>query len=100
MNPEVLSLARRAFLTRITSGFAGVALTQLLADDFLAGQLAAAEPAWSPGKPQFAPKAKQVLQIFCPGAASHIDLWDYKPELEKRDGQPLPGEENTVSFQG
>jgi hypothetical protein len=41
-----------------------------------------------------------VLQIFCPGAASHIDLWDYKPELIKRDGQPLPGEENLVSFQG
>ncbi|MGY8687216.1 MAG: DUF1501 domain-containing protein [Verrucomicrobiales bacterium] len=45
-------------------------------------------------------KAKRVLQIFCPGAASHIDLWDYKPELIKRHGQPLPGEEDMVSFQG
>ncbi len=41
-----------------------------------------------------------MLQIFCPGAASHIDLWDHKPELEKRHGQPLPGEENVVTFQG
>ena len=40
------------------------------------------------------------MQIFCPGAASHIDLWEHKPELEKRHGSPLPGEENLVSFQG
>ncbi|HEX8914241.1 MAG TPA: DUF1501 domain-containing protein, partial [Humisphaera sp.] len=42
----------------------------------------------------------RVLQIFCPGAASHLDLWEHKPELEKRHGQPLPGGENMVSFQG
>ena len=41
-----------------------------------------------------------MLQIFCPGGVSHLDSWDHKPELEKRDGQPLPGEENMVSFQG
>jgi hypothetical protein len=48
----------------------------------------------------FAPKAKQVLQIFCPGAASHIDLWEHKPMLEKFHGTPLPGGEKEVSFQG
>lgn len=48
----------------------------------------------------FAPKAKRVLQIFCPGGASHLDLWDYKPELEKRSGQPMPGAAQEVSFQG
>jgi len=31
-----------------------------------------------------------VLTIFCSGAVSHIDTFDYKPELVKRDGQPLP----------
>jgi hypothetical protein len=41
-----------------------------------------------------------VLQIFCPGAASHMDLWEYKPELERWHGKPLPGEEDFVSFQG
>jgi hypothetical protein len=51
-------------------------------------------------KPHFPPKAKRVLQIFCPGAASHMDLWEHKPELEKMHGKPLPGEENLVSFQG
>ena len=52
------------------------------------------------GQPHFAPKARRVLQIFCPGAASHMDLWEHKPALAKYHGQPLPGEENFVSFQG
>jgi hypothetical protein len=96
MNAETLHLARRAFLSRMTTGFAGVALTRLLTDDLFAD---AAEK-WMPGKSQFAPKAKQVLQIFCPGGASHMDLWDYKPALEKYHDQPMPGGENTVTFQG
>ena len=69
----------------------------------LLGRAAAAEqPAWEAGRGQthHAPKAKRVLQIFCPGAASAMDLWEYKPSLEKYHGKPLPGEENFVSFQG
>ena len=38
-----------------------------------------------------APRAKRVLMIFCSGACSHLDTWDYKPELIKYDGQPMPG---------
>lgn len=39
------------------------------------------------------PKAKRVVQLFMSGAASQCDLWDYKPELVKRDGMPWnPGE--------
>jgi hypothetical protein len=38
--------------------------------------------------------------IFCSGAVSHLDTFDYKPELVKRDGQPLPGSERLVTFQG
>lgn len=34
-------------------------------------------------------KAKAVIQIFCPGGLSHVDTWDYKPALEKRQGQPF-----------
>ena len=48
----------------------------------------------------YEPKAKRVLQIFCPGAASHMDLWEHKPALDKYDGKPLPGEEGVLSFQG
>ena len=61
-----------------------------------------ANAAWKPSRAaaQFLPKAKRVLQIFCPGGASHIDLWDYKPALAKYHGKPLPGEEGLVTFQG
>ncbi len=95
-----LNLTRRHFLSRMTTGFTGVALTHLLARDVLGRALAAGPAERVAGQTHFPPKAKQVLQIFCPGAASHLDLWDYKPELDKRDGQPLPGEENFSSFQG
>src|SRR5437879_4750854 len=77
---------------------ADTALARLLAMDF--ASRARADDSRQPGKPQFQPKAKQVLHIFCPGGASHVDLWDYKPALEKFDGTPLPGEESFVSFQG
>ena len=81
---------RRDFLGNVTSGLMGIGLASLLTGE---SQAAIKEP-------HFRPKAKRVLQIFCPGAASHVDLWDYKPMLEKMDGKPLPGEENMVSFQG
>ena len=81
---------RRDFLGNVTSGLMGIGLASLLT-----GESQAAIK-----KPHFRPKAKRVLQIFCPGAASHVDLWDHKPMLEKMDGKPLPGEENIVSFQG
>lgn len=83
-------LTRRHFLGHMTTGLTGVALSRLFA----------AEAAAPRRGSHFAPKAKQVLQIFCPGAASHVDLWDHKPMLEKFDGTPLPGEQNLVSFQG
>lgn len=90
--------SRRGFLGGAFTGLAGIGLLDLLQRD-ARGE---AETAWLPGRGEthFPAKAKRVLQIFCPGAASHLDLWDYKPELFKRSGQPHPGEENLVSFQG
>lgn len=88
---NLLDMTRRDFLNRMTTGLAGVALSRLLLDE----SAAAAMPIR-----HIAPKAKQVLQIFCPGAASHLDLWDYKPALEKLDGTPMPGGEKEVTFQG
>jgi hypothetical protein len=43
----------------------------------------------SNGQPHFAPKAKRILQIFTLGGMSHMDTFDYKPELDKRDGKPF-----------
>jgi hypothetical protein len=85
-----ITLTRRHFLGHTATGLTGVALMHLLGDDTFAGQRIQ----------HHAPRAKQVLQIFCPGAASHVDLWDYKPALEKYDGTPLPGAEREVTFQG
>jgi len=86
-----LDLARRHFLGQMATGLTGVALARLLGPDLWAATAHA---------PHFAPKAKQVLQIFCPGGASHVDLWDYKPDLIKYDGTPMPGGETEVTFQG
>jgi hypothetical protein len=47
----------------------------------------------------YPPKAKRVIQLFMAGAASHIDLWDYKPELVKRHGQPSDFGEPVEAFQ-
>lgn len=82
-------LTRRKFLGNVATGVMGMGLHDLIARD-----------AFASSKPPFPPKAKRVLQIFCPGAASHMDLWEHKPMLEKMHGKPLPGEENLVSFQG
>ena len=74
-------LSRRNFLGRMTTGMTGVALVQLLSEEFA---FVAASPATSSSgaAPHFAPKAKQVLQIFCPGAASHA-------RAEPASGRPV-----------
>ncbi len=45
---------------------------------------------YAPRPPHFETAAKQVLVIFCPGAVSHVDTFDYKPELSKLHGQKAP----------
>ena len=82
--------SRRGFLGNVYTGLAGIGLAHLLGDELVAAK----------SGPSSAAKARRVLQIFCPGAASHMDLWEHKPELAKHHGKPLPGEENLVSFQG
>jgi len=91
-------LTRRSLLGNVYTGLGGVGLMHLISSG-----TAMADPTdWQPGRGQthHLAKAKRVLQIFCPGAASHMDLWEHKPSLEKYHGQPLPGEEHFVSFQG
>ncbi len=92
-------LDRRRFLAHMASGLAGVALGDLLARDRLLAAGSAVGPL-APKLPHFAPKATRVVHIFCTGAVSHLDTWDYKPELVKRHGQPMPGVETLVTFQG
>ncbi len=89
---------RRAFLGDFATGVSALALASLLAEQGkLAGETV---PTTTPRRPHFEPKAKRVLHVFCTGAVSHLDTWDYKPELLKRDGQPMPGVDKLVTFQG
>ncbi len=85
---------RREFLWDAGAGFAGLALSGMLqVDGFFAGRTLAAEMA-SKGpldpKPQhFAAKAKACIFLFMYGGPSQMDLFDYKPELQARDGQSI-----------
>ena len=81
---------RRWFLRDCGVGLAGIALASLLRRDAAA---APALPAPLAAKlPPFAAKAKRVIFMFQAGAPSHLELFDPKPELTKRDGQLPPAE--------
>jgi len=101
-------LNRRAFLSRTGTGLGSVALAALLARDGLLAsenktpirpKIDSAQP-HAPRLSHFPAKAKNVLMIFCSGACSHLDTFDYKPELISRHGQPMPGNEKLITFQG
>lgn len=103
-------LSRREMLWKSGGGIAGLALTYLLGNDGLlaatpvtAGRaaapgtsLGAALPGAAPSPllpktPHFPPKAKSVINLFMMGGCSHVDTFDYKGELQKRNGEPCPG---------
>lgn len=94
-------LNRRGFLGDAATGLSSIALIDLLASD----RLLAGRPQVDPAHPfaarpgHYSAKAKNVLVIFCAGAVSQLETWDYKPELIKLDGQPLKGGP-AVTFQG
>ena len=75
-------------------GLGTAALACLLArDDHAAddpGNQSAPRLGGLPGLPHFAPRAKHVIYLFQNGAPTHVDLFDYKPALEKLHGQPVP----------
>ena len=87
------NMTRRDFLWGLGGGLGGIALADLLGRDH---QLFAA--AKSTAKLDYPPKAKRVVQFFMSGGASHLDMFDYKPELEKYAGKP-PGESTGLNSQ-
>jgi hypothetical protein len=88
-------MKRRDFLRHAGGGFGGIALAALLADD----GLFADSPRRADGGLHHRPKAKRVVQLFMAGGASHIDLFDFKPELVKRHGKPSDFGEPVEAFQ-
>jgi hypothetical protein len=98
MNPaDHILRPRRQFLWEMGAGFAGLALTSLLDGDGFFGSrakaagLAAASPLL-PKPPHLLTRAKSVIFLFMFGGPSQLDLFDYKPELQKRDGQTIDNE--------
>ncbi|HET6408300.1 MAG TPA: DUF1501 domain-containing protein, partial [Chthoniobacteraceae bacterium] len=83
-------VSRRWFLRDAGVGLGSMALLSLLGGNTHAATKAANPLA--PRKPHFTPKAKRVIHIFQAGAPSHLDLFDYKPELAKRTGKLPPPE--------
>lgn len=82
--------SRREFLTRSAMGIGSIALTWLLHRDGWAADGKTPINPLAAKAPHFPAKAKRVLFLFMVGGPSHIDLFDPKPELNRRQGQPLP----------
>ena len=100
-------LARRDFLQWAGTGLSGIALASLLHEQRALGAELPLRPAidpsrpYAPRQPHFAPAARRVLVVFCSGALSHLDTFDYKPELVKRHDTPMPdGGQKLITFQG
>lgn len=79
---------RRRFLQQCGTGMGALALGSLLNDKLFAADSGLP----TLGKPHFAPKAKNIIYLFQSGGPSHLDLFDPKPELQKRNGQQVPEE--------
>jgi len=88
--------ARRRFLRDAGLGFGSLALASLLNEDARADP-PAPDPL-APRPPHFPAKVKSVIWLFMTGAPSQVDTWDYKPELQRRDGQPLAGADPATGF--
>src|SRR5205814_9804273 len=62
----------------------------LLTDALPARAPAAVRRDLTPRQPHYPPRAKRVIHLFMAGAPSQLDLFDYKPELTRLEGKPLP----------
>ena len=90
-----LHLTRREFFGRTAMGVGTAALAGLLQRDLSAASTA---PTWqSPHRvggltelPHFAPRAKNVIYLFQNGGPTHVELFDWKPQLQAMHGKPVP----------
>src|SRR5215469_4888879 len=83
---ELLDVTRRHFFGQVFGTAAGLGIGSAA----LASLLRADTASNGPHSYDFAPKAKSVIYLQQAGGPPHIDLFDYKPMLEKRDGEPTP----------
>ena len=84
----MITSSRRQFLGSLAGSFPALALNHLLARDGVLGE-----------RLHHPARAKRVVQLFMAGAASHVDTFDHKPLLKKKDGQPWDPGETVELFQ-
>jgi len=89
---RVQHLTRRHFFRQSQAGLGAIALASLLSKDrpATASDVAPALNPLAPKPPMFPAKAKRVIYLHLTGSPPHLDLFDYKPELVKRTGEPCP----------
>lgn len=93
-------MSRRELLKGSAVGFGHVALTAMLADSTTAAESDTnnSQNPLASRCPHFKPRARRVIFLFMKGGPSHIDTFDYKPQLKKDDGKPLPFTKPRVQF--
>ncbi|QDT44253.1 hypothetical protein Pan241w_43610 [Gimesia alba] len=87
--------SRRDLLKKSAVGFGNLALLSMLNEE---AQAASSKDPLAPKEPHFTPRAKRVIFLFMKGGPSHMDTFDYKPQLQKYDGKPLPFDKPRVQF--
>ncbi|MFP6667023.1 MAG: DUF1501 domain-containing protein [Pirellulales bacterium] len=99
-------VTRREFVWEMGGGFAGLALANLLAEDGFFGRTAQAAPAGRAAnplaakEPHFKSPVRSVIFLMMNGAPSQVDTFDYKPELKKYGGKPLPPDKKYINSGG
>jgi hypothetical protein len=87
---DPITTSRRWFLRDCGVGLGAMALGELMREAGYAADVSVAADPMAPKTPHFAPKAKRVIFLFMAGAPSHLELFDYKPQLAKFDGTLPP----------
>ncbi|MDP7206574.1 MAG: DUF1501 domain-containing protein, partial [Pirellulaceae bacterium] len=89
---------RREFLKKAGLGCGSLALTSLLHQEGVIGATPSTSNPLSPRPSHCTPRAKAVIWLFQTGSPSQVDTFDYKPELQKRDGTSLAGADPKTGF--
>ncbi len=95
-------LTRRHFLSRCNSGLGALALAQLGGASLLAREddPSVIDNPLASRPPMIPARAKNVIYLHMAGSPPQLELFDYKPELIKHHGKPMPGADKLITFQG
>jgi hypothetical protein len=93
---NIQAFSRRRMLQSASVGFGHLAMAAMLQGDQASGSESNA--AADLGRHHFPPRAKRVIFLFMKGGPSHMDTFDYKPQLQKDDGKDLPFDKPRVQF--